>query len=519
MELTAYDDVPYSSHPYPQAHPDRLATIATLCGMNPAPVEHCRVLELGCGAGGNLIPIAFDLKHSEFVGLDLAALPIAEGQELIEALGLDNINLTQLDLMALGGDFGQFDYIIAHGLYSWVPEPVQDQVLAICRDHLAEQGVAYVSYNTYPGCHLRQITRQMMRFHTKDIADPRERISQSRALVRWVAEAQSQASGYATVLREIAERIDRHTDGSVYHDDLGERNAPVYFHEFAKHAAEHGLQFLSEADYFESEGYYEFAPAVRQQLEAMAASNPLAKEQYLDFLKGRSFRQTLLCHNRVALDRKVKAERINRLYIKSSARPVSATPDIKSRSVEEFRGKKEASASTDLPLAKAALLRLGQIYPRAIRFDELLRGAHELLGGDDDSGDGSQTLAEVMLRTYGADMIELKAHEPTFSVAAGRLPLASPLARLQSQRCDTVTTLLHESIRIEDNLALQLLMLLDGTREREELISELSKMIEASRDSQPGLMSSSEKETLLAALPQQLEQKLSELGKLGLLLA
>jgi len=218
------------------------------------------------------------------------------------------------------------------------------------------------------------------------------------------------------------------------------------------------------------------------------------------------------------LDRSVNPEQINRLYIRSSARPVSETPDIKSRSVEEFRGRKEASAATDLPLAKAALLELGQIYPRAIRFEELVRRAHELLGMAADEG-GAQTLAEVMLRTYGAGMIELKAHEPTFVIEAGRYPLASPLARLQAQRGDVVTTLLHDSIRLEDRLALQLLLLLDGTREREELTSELTKIIKANFDSQAAVVSAAEKKSSIDALPQRLEQKLLELGSLGLLLA
>src|SRR2546426_12611051 len=119
--------------------------------MNPAPVESCRVLEMGCGAGGNLIPMAFDLPESDSVGIDLAGSAIAQGRELIAALGLKNISPQRLDVMAFPSELGQIDYIIAHGLYSWVPEMIRDRILAICRAHLAAQGVAYISYNTYPG--------------------------------------------------------------------------------------------------------------------------------------------------------------------------------------------------------------------------------------------------------------------------------------------------------------------------------------------------------------------------------
>ena len=519
MEPNAYDHVPYASYTYAQTHPDRLGTLATLCGMNPAPVDHCRVMELGCGAGGNLISFAFDLKHSEFTGFDLSMMAIAEGSELIAKLGLKNITLNQGDLLELGADLGEFDYIIAHGVYSWVPAPVQDQILALCQTHLAKQGVAYISYNAYPGGHLRAIARELMLFHTRDEPDATKRLEQSRAIIKWAAEAQSGTNSYATWLREYDKRLPAKSDGSLYHDDVAEFNTPIYFHRFAKHAAKYGLQFLAEADYFESQNYYEFPAEIRAQLDEMATVNLLAKEQYLDFLKGRSFRQTLLCRHEVELDRPVKPERIRGMYVRSSAQPLAPTPDIKAKSVEEFRTEKMASAATDLPLAKAALFYLGKIHPRALPLEELASRACELLEKSDNSDD-AQMLAEVLLKSYGAGVVELQMHQPTFSVAAGPFPLASPLARLQAQKGNVVTSLLHGSLRIGDHIALQLLQLLDASRDRETLIRELSGFVKANMGGpDTDQVSQDEKESLLRALPEELEQKLAELGKLGLLLA
>lgn len=133
--VNAYDEVLYPGYPRSQTHPDRLATLATLFGMKPAPVERCRVLELACGDGGNLIPMALGLPESEFVGIDSAACPVAQGRTLSESLGLKNITLRQLDIMEVASDFGQFDYIIIAGLYSWVPPPVQDKILVTCKAH------------------------------------------------------------------------------------------------------------------------------------------------------------------------------------------------------------------------------------------------------------------------------------------------------------------------------------------------------------------------------------------------
>src|SRR5215208_1269478 len=198
-----YDEVSYPSYPFPQSHPNRLAVLATLFGMNPAPVEDCRVLEIGCGDGANLIPMALLLPQSRFVGVDLAAHPIAKGQAMTEALGLSNITLQQLDIMNLSSDFGQFDYVIAHGVYSWVPPAVRDKLLAICKANLTPEGVAYISYNTYPGGHLRQMMREMMLFHVRDIQEPDERIRQSRALISSLAQSKSEPDLYSMILASM----------------------------------------------------------------------------------------------------------------------------------------------------------------------------------------------------------------------------------------------------------------------------------------------------------------------------
>jgi SAM-dependent methyltransferase len=145
--------------PRRQTHPDRLAAMARLFGMRPAPVTACRVLELGCGSGANLIPQAYYLPESRFTGIDMAAEPIAVARAMAGDLGLSNIDLRVADLRDLGTEVGEFDYIFAHGLYSWIPADVRDRLLAVCSERLAPQGVAFVSYNVYPG-----LSRQSRKF-------------------------------------------------------------------------------------------------------------------------------------------------------------------------------------------------------------------------------------------------------------------------------------------------------------------------------------------------------------------
>jgi len=152
---TIHEEMPYESHPFRQTHPDRLATLSVLLGLEPPPLPSCRVLELGCASGGNLLPLAVAYPHAQFAGVDVSAVQIAQGQAAVDACGLGNVRLLTRSVTDIDERLGKFDYIIAHDLYSWVPNNVQDAILNVCSRNLTEQGVAYVSYNTLPGWRVR----------------------------------------------------------------------------------------------------------------------------------------------------------------------------------------------------------------------------------------------------------------------------------------------------------------------------------------------------------------------------
>src|SRR5438067_2111360 len=236
-----YDEVPYLSRPLPQTHPNRLAVMATLFGMEPAAVGHCRVLELGCGDGGNLVPMALTVPGSEFVGVDLSASALARCRARAAELGLGNVRLEQIDLRELPPGLGRFDFIIANGLYSWVPAEVRGDLLAVCRDRLSPQGVAFVSYNAYPGCRQREMVWEMLRYRVRQIADPREQMTQAREFARYLAEVHSRPeASNPSLAKELKETLD-HPDFLLYHDDLATINEPVYFREFVEHAGRFAL--------------------------------------------------------------------------------------------------------------------------------------------------------------------------------------------------------------------------------------------------------------------------------------
>jgi methyltransferase-like protein len=417
------------------------------------------VLELGCGDGGNLIPMALALPDATFVGVDAAPKAIARGQGLVAELGLENVELEGRAIEELSPAAGAFDYVIAHGVYSWVPATVRDRLLAVARDALSEAGVAYVSYNALPGGRLRQALRDMLVFHTAELADPRERVAQARALLRFLVDGAPGEQGLGALLRAQAERMLARSDATLLHDELAEVNHALYFHEFAAHAARHGLQYLAEADFFEMQIGAASEPAAQA---LMGIEDPVRREQYLDFLKGRMFRQTLLCRAELAIDRTPHPEVIEHLAVSTQAQPQGeAGPD----GAQAFAGPTGSRLTTDHPLVIAALERAANAWPAAL-------WVRDLLGPDAATAD-RRALCDALLRSYAANLVALHVDPPRPASAPGDVPRATALARHQARAGETVTNLRHASVRIEDDLGRRLVTLLDGTRDRAALAAQL----------------------------------------------
>jgi methyltransferase-like protein len=428
-------------------------------------VERCRVLELGCGDGGNLVPMALGLPNASFVGIDAAPGAIARGSELIEALELPNVALHAESIEDFAPAAGAFDYVIAHGVYSWVAPAVRDRLLAICRHALTDQGVAYVSYNALPGGRLRDALRDMLRFRATGVTEPAERVAQGRALLHFLLEGWPAEHDFATVMRRQAEGLLDRGDASLLHDDLAEVNEPVYFHELVAHAERHELQYLAEADFFEMQTGV-LAEPVAETLRGI--EDPIRREQYLDFLKGRMFRQTLLCRAECELDRTPRPEVLERLAVSTPAR-ARGEPDAEG--AVTFEGPTGSTLATDHPLVCAALERVADAWPAALWVRELVAPGS--------SPEDRAALCDALLRSYAANLVQLHADPPALTTTPGELPEASPLARHQARAGDMVTNLRHVSVRIEDDLGRALVTLLDGTRDRTALATDLERFLRA----------------------------------------
>jgi 2-polyprenyl-3-methyl-5-hydroxy-6-metoxy-1,4-benzoquinol methylase len=467
--MNSYDELPYPSQAFAQTHPDRLATLARVFGLAPPPIERCRVLEIGCAAGGNLIPMAYGLPGSRFVGIDLSERQVAEGRARIAALGLTNVRIEAMSVMDLDERWGEFDYVICHGVYSWVEPAVQDWILRIAGRQLSANGIAYVSYNTYPGWHLRESVRHMMRYHAMPFDTPAERIEQARAMLDFLAGAVPQeGNAYGQVLARELDLLARCSDSYLYHEHLEPTNAPLYFHQFAERAAAHGLQYLAEAD-FAAMLTGRFPPEVAATLEGISA-DIIHLEQYMDFVRNRQFRQTLLCRAGLKVRRALSPGVMSGMYVASAAgREGEGALDLDDRVEVTWRAPGGALATASHGVSKAALELLAQRWPLGWPLEELLGEACRIANRPDDVALPMQDLFQCFL----SGVVELRSWQPPCVSTVSDQPRASACAALEAAASDVVTSLRHEAVRLAP-FERTLLRRLDGSLDRTELTKAIS---------------------------------------------
>jgi SAM-dependent methyltransferase len=514
---TAYDEVSYPGYPLPQTHPAHLAAIARLHGVRAASPATARVLELGCGDGGNLLPLALSYPAGRFVGIDLAPTAIDRAEQFRNELGLANVTFRAADVRDGPADLGEFDYIIAHGLFSWVPEPVRLAVLALGRDRLAPDGGAYISYNARPGGHVRRMLREILQFHVQDIPDPRQKIEQARALVGFLAAAPSKPGTLTEVFQTAVLKglLDR-DPAVLFHDDLAAVNEPYSIADFMALAQDHGLAFLGEADYHELETR-SFPPEIASVLDDLGERDFVRREQYRDFLTLRQFRQTLLVRaGRPVVRPAVKAE-VRTFSLTADLRTDPAGPDLGPGVVVAFRNAKGAVLSVDHPFAKAVLVHLHRQYPQPVPFDDAIAAAARELDREPTERD-REVVTEVLFDAFAVGLADCFVDPPRFAAGPGPRPTASPLARLQVRTGQTtVTSLRHAPVALESMLTRQLVLLLDGTRDRATLGADLIAWArdESHRPSSASMPSPSEVERMVR---DQLEEGLRAAARLALLM-
>ena len=299
VQQTIYSELGYKSMPFPYTTPATLEAYAALVGVSAPNPKTARVLELGATYGGNIISQALFNPDATFVGIELSQEQVEKGNEVIANAGLTNVSLVQSDIASIGSEIGTFDYIIAHGVYSWVDDGVKDALLRLIDEHLAEDGIAYISYNTYPGWHTMEEVRQLMMFSNRDKAqfNHKEKVLHGKTIGSIVGSQilkydnlKERNSKFLGALRSVMQKDEYY----VGHDHLEPNNDPVYFYQFNDHLGSHNLAYLCDADLTLSM-VRSFDADIADTLDKLALNDHVAQEQYLDFMLDTTFRKSIIC--------------------------------------------------------------------------------------------------------------------------------------------------------------------------------------------------------------------------------
>ena len=471
-----YDELPYSSYAYMHSAPEQLATIASLFGLPSPYVATARVLELGCASGGNLVPFALRHPRAEAVGVDISDVQIAQGQQYVSRLGIGNARLVVADLQQLDRfALGKFDYVIAHGVYSWVPPEVQEAVLGIIEDCLTPDGVAFVSYNTYPGWKSKEVLRDAMLMHAGKRRGAQEQVAYGRAMLAFLQKV-SLKGLTAAALKENLAQIMNSPDNYVAHDYLEPFNLPCYFHEFVERAGRHGLSYLGEAQpsMMMPSSYH---PELAQQLYGALGEDQVRVEQYLDFAISRAFRQTLLLRSERAatLRWQLDEHALHRMHFAACLTCAEDAVRLDGQ-VQEFVAVPGTSRiNVGLSGLKQAICLLAGAWPGTVTRDQLIAHAERTQGDQDPVstevlGDAIDELLEMLVLRGMArarlEPVEAWTGDGGFVIDPSVRQQLAALAPDQSH----IANLWHETVDIGPVERL-LVPLMDGTLDRNELVA------------------------------------------------
>ncbi|MDU4104046.1 class I SAM-dependent methyltransferase [Veillonella sp.] len=331
----SYDSFLYVSKPFSSTNINNLQAKAKMYGLNPVPLKGARVLELGASCGGNIVPQALYYPETTFTGIDLSGVQVKHGNDIINSIGLKNVTLLEKDILDIDESFGTFDYIIVHGIWSWVPDVVKDKILSICNVNLSDNGIAYVSYNTYPGWKRLEQLRDIMLYSEKRAKDQDllERTLYTKSVLKMVADTMNiddRSRAQSAYKINNIHNVLNSNDYYVAHEYLEAFNDPVYVSDFIERARKHGCAYIGD-EVLQRSFITWLADDVTNNIRTLSHDNYVDKEQFYDYVYDTQFRMSLLTklsnEDKINHEETVTQDILNSLYYVGNSRNEKGVPE------------------------------------------------------------------------------------------------------------------------------------------------------------------------------------------------
>jgi len=516
-----YNDIFFESRPSPERHVHRLSTLAFLNGLETPPALRSRVLEVGCSTGANLIPMACALPEASFVGLDISSAQIKIASRHADSLNLKNIKFIEGDVRQEESLDGPFDYVICHGMLTWVDPGIQDHLLKFIARYLSPDGVCYLSFNSLPGWRNRHTVWNAVASVRAMKCPPQEKIERAKAIIRAMSAVLVDAHRpYGMQLKEELERNLERSNAFFAHEILNPFCSALTLPELKAKLKIYGLSYLCDANALRSPGLWSEFPELDDELKKEfpdPATAEIDTEHIADFLFPQSFRGAVVSLKKASPRLKQNPEIIENLFICSPLVPLDVQPDIFSTKAVTFCAPSEQTSEQSDPLVKSALLVLRSTWPTPIHFRELYKSALELVGLKADK-DQLALLRLTLIHYFQGNHLELYREAYRTGNRSADYPEIFPFARLQSGKQEWVTTLRHETMPV-DIFDRHLMPIINGEN---TLTSILEKMLSYTESGALQAQSQGEKvsspDEVLEVLKDEIQQRLEKYIEQALLL-
>ena len=468
--ISDYDKVPYKGAIIPNSYPGHLA----LCNMwhngRHSPLQGFHLTELGCGDGANLLPMAFYHPDSTFIGIDNAESGLSRAREGARQIGLHNIQFVQKDICEIEqAEIVQCDYIIAHGLYSWVSDGIREAILQFCRNGLSATGLAFISYNAQPGWASRGLVRDiLLRSASVQQAAIEDKANKAIEVATELLQAMpSRDYAYAVLLAEELERVRDGKPFYVFHEYLEEFNEGVWLRDFVQRARQNDLNYVCDAQFSQWEGQ---VPKELKHSLSQAGLDPIEQEETADLLCNRYFHASILCRSDVPGESMSHPKILEQVSIASSLRADSDPFDLTEGVVELLIGTHGQEIILDVSIIKAAVVLLAAQWPIGMQLNNLFQQASRLLSenGHNVLEDAQSQLTDELITLFEAGGIDLRLQQPDYSRGLPEYPKLHKLARYEIGHRDALTTPYHLPLSFNDQF-LEVVSVMDGSKSTKEI--------------------------------------------------